>query len=81
MCARGRPLRRRGSGRRVLEGGVDVVEVEQEAGRDPLVGVDLGEAEHLSVERLGPLIAPEETVTAENEALRTGRDDGLTLCA
>ena len=50
-------------------------------GRDPVVGVDLDEAEHLGVERLGPLIAPEETVTTEDEALPAGRDDGLTLCA
>ena len=36
-----------------FEGGVDVVEVERDARRDPLVGVDLDDAEHLGVERLG----------------------------
>ena len=43
-----------------------------DARRDPLVGVDLGDAEHLGVERLGPLIAPEKRITAENEALCHG---------
>ena len=37
----------------LLEGGVDVVEVEYEAPCDPVVGVDLDDVEHLVVERLG----------------------------
>ena len=44
------------SGVELLEGGVDVVEVERDSGHDPVVGVDLDDAEHLGVERLGPLI-------------------------
>ena len=64
-----------------LEGGVDVVGVEHDARRDPVVGVDLDDAEHLGVERLGPLVAARETDTTEDEALPAGRDDGLTLCA
>ena len=43
---------------------------------DPLVGVDLDDAEHLGVERLGPLIAAREAVTTEGEALPAGRNDG-----
>ena len=39
-----------------LEGGVDVVEVERDSRRDPIVGVDLDDAENFDVERLGPLI-------------------------
>ena len=35
----------------LLEGGVDVVEVEHDVRRDPVVGVDLDEVEHLVVER------------------------------
>ena len=39
------------------EGGVDVVGVEHDGRRDPFVGVDLDDGEHLGVECLGPLIA------------------------
>ena len=42
---------------------------------DPLVGVDLDDAEHLGVERLGSLIAA-DTDTNEGEALPAGRNDG-----
>ena len=41
------------AGVELREGGVDVVEVEHDERRDPLVGVDLDDAEHLGVERLG----------------------------
>ena len=58
------------------EGGVDVVEVEHDERRDPVVGVDLDDAEHLGVERLGLLIAAREAGTTEGEALPAGRDDG-----
>ena len=44
-------------GVKFLEGGVDVVEVEHDARRDPLVGVDLDDAEHLGAELIGLLIA------------------------
>ena len=47
--------------------------------RDPLVGVDLDDAEHLGVERLGPLVAAREAVTTEDEALPAGRNDGRRL--
>ena len=59
----------------LLEGGVDVVEVEHDARRDPVVGVDLDDAEHLGVERLGPLVAAREADTTEGEALPAGRND------
>ena len=39
------------------EGGVEVVEVECDVRHDPLVGVDLDDAEHLGVECLGPLVS------------------------
>ena len=42
----------------LLEGGVDVVDVERDACHDPLVGVDLDDAEHFAAERLRPLVAP-----------------------
>ena len=41
------------------EGGVDVVGVERDDRRDPLVGVGLDDGEHLGVERLGPWSRPE----------------------
>ena len=44
--------------------------------RDPVVGVDLDDAEHLGVERLGPLVAARVAGTTEDEALPAGRDDG-----
>ena len=44
--------------------------------RDPLVGVDLDDAEHLGVERLGPLVAAREEDTTEDEVLAAGRNDG-----
>ncbi len=56
MRVRGR-FAREVPGIEFLEGGVDVVEVEHDARRDPVVGVDLDDDEHLGVERLGPLIA------------------------
>ncbi len=44
------------SGIEFLEGGVDVVEVERDVRRDPVVGVDLDDAERVGMEGLGPLI-------------------------
>ena len=44
------------SGVEFREGGVDVVEVERDDRDDPLVGVDLDEAEPLDVECLGTLV-------------------------
>ncbi len=44
-----------------LEGGVDVVEVEHDVRRDPVVGVDLDDGEHLGVERLGPQSSARES--------------------
>ena len=38
-----------------LEGGVEVVGVEHDRRRDPVVGVDLDEAEDVCDDRLGPL--------------------------
>ena len=65
----------------LLEGGVDVVDVEREERRDPVVGVDLENVEHISVERLGPLVAGRETGMNEDEPLAAGRNDGLTSYA
>ena len=48
------------------EGGVDVVEVEHDARRDPLVGVDLDDAEHLGAERLWAFVVARETVATES---------------
>ena len=64
------------SGVEFLEGGVDVVKVEQDACRDPLVGVDLDDAQDLGVERLGPLVSARVADTSEDEALPADRDDG-----
>ena len=47
-----------------------------DARRDPVVGVDLDDVEHLGVERLGPLVAAREADTTEDEALPAGRNDG-----
>ena len=60
------------------KGGVDVIDVEHDKSNGPVLGVDLGEAEHLSVKRLGPLVEPEETVTAESKAFCTL---AMTVCA
>ena len=53
MCARGRPLRRRVSGIELCDGGLEVVEVEHDDRRDPVVGVDLDDAEQIDEEPLG----------------------------
>ena len=58
-----------------LEGGVDVVEVERDSRRDPVVGVDLDDAERLGVERLGPLIPTGGADTTESKTLPAGRND------
>ena len=57
VCACGGRFAGEVSGVEFLEGGVDVVGVEHDARRDPVVGVDLDDVEHLGVERLGPLVA------------------------
>ena len=62
------------SGVEFREGGVDVVEVEHDERRDPLVGVDLDYLRNLGVERLGSLIAARVSDTSEGEALPTGRN-------
>ena len=57
------------------EGGVDVVEVEHDARRHPVVGVDLDDAEHLGDgTRSGRWSRPEKRDTTEGEALPAGRD-------
>ena len=43
---------------------------------DPLVGVDLDDAEHLRDERLGSLDRGPRSVTREDKALPAGRNDG-----
>ena len=47
-----------------------------DACRDPLVGVDLDDAERLGAECFGPLVSAREAVTTEGEALAAGRNDG-----
>ena len=51
------------SGVELFEGSVDVVRVEHDACRDPVVGVDLEDAERLDVERIGPLVSAREART------------------
>ena len=51
-----------------VEGGgdvVDVVGVEQDLRRDPLLGVDLNDVKHLGVEVPGPLIRPQPSGPTE----------------
>ncbi len=43
--------------------------------RDPAVGVDLGDVEHLGAERLGRSSHARETGTIEGEALPARRND------
>ena len=43
--------------------------------RDPLVGVDLGDAEDFGVECLGPLVSARVARTNKDEALPTDRKD------
>ena len=43
--------------------------------RDPVVGVDLDDAEHFVAEGLGPLVAARGAGTSEGEALPAGRND------
>ena len=50
------------SGVELLDGGVDVVEVEHDERRDPLVGVDLDDVEHLGVELRRALVADARSV-------------------
>ena len=76
MCLSGQPLRRRGTGRRVPQGGVDVVEVERDACHGPLVGVDLDDAEYLGAERLWPLVSAHVANTTQGEALSADRNYG-----
>ena len=53
VCAHRRRFAGEVSGVEFLEGGIDVVEVEHDTRHDPLVGVDLDDAEGIDDERLG----------------------------
>ncbi len=75
-CVRARPLRRRGSGRRVPRRRHRCRRGRTDARRDPVVGVDFDDAEQLDAECLGPLVAARYADTSECEALPAGRDDG-----
>ena len=55
-----------------LEGGVDVVGVEHDARHDPLVGVDLDDAEHLDAECSRPRSRSDQRTRREGEALARG---------
>ena len=48
--------------------------VEDDACRDPFVGIDLEDAKYLVVERIGPFVAAERAVSAEHEVLAAGRN-------
>ena len=57
-----------------IESGVDVVDFEHDARRDPVVGVDLDDAEQLADELLGPWSrAPEADTAEERGAPRESR--------
>ena len=75
VCAYGGRFAGKVSGVELRDGGVEVVGVERDVRRDPLVGVDLGDAEDLGVECLGPLVSARVADTAEGEALPADRKD------
>ena len=61
----------------LLEGGVDVVKVEHDGRDDPLVGVDLDDAEPLGADLAGRRAAVErQAASDEGKALPAGRNDG-----
>ena len=64
------------SGVELLEGGVDVVEVERDARHDPLVGVDLDDAEHLACGTPRAHGRGPRSGYDEDEAFSAGRNDG-----
>src|SRR5208283_1658690 len=59
----------------LLEGSVDVVDVEPDALNDPVVGVDLNNVEHLGADFAGPHAAGRTADTNEGEARSAGRHD------
>src|SRR4051812_47321231 len=63
------------AGVKFLEGGVDVAAVEPYTRDDALMCVDLDDAEHLGVERVGPLIGAGPSGTRECQAFPTDCDD------
>ena len=75
MCARKRPLRRRGSALELGDGGIDVVEVEYDVAAISFVGVDLDDAERIDMERLGLAVAARKRCERGRGA-PAGRDDG-----
>ena len=58
------------SGVEFLEGGVDVVKVDCDESRDPVVGVDLDEVEHFGLGRRGPNATEGEAVPADRDERR-----------
>src|ERR1700733_7477483 len=60
------------SGVEFLEGGVDVVEVERDGGDDPLMGVDLEDAEHLCAKSIRPLMTIQKPHTEKDQAVPAG---------
>src|SRR6516164_4056988 len=64
------------SGIEFANGGVEVVEVERDYRDDPLVGVDLDDAEQLAMKCLGPLVSFREACTTEDEALPASCNHG-----
>ena len=56
------------------DGGVEVVEVERDSCDDPLVGVDLCDAEHLGVKSVGSPVSTREADATEDEALPADRE-------
>ena len=73
--ARERPLRRRGSGRRVRRRRRRCRRSRRRRTDDPLVGVDLDDVEHVGVERFGPLVAVEMRIRQSARSLAARRND------
>ena len=63
------------SGIEFFECSIDVVEVERDSRRDPVVGVDLHDAEPVDMEGLGALIPARGADTTESKTLPAGRND------
>src|SRR3954451_1629724 len=64
------------AGIELLEGGVDVVGGEYDVRREPVVGVDFDNADHLVIERLARSVLLREAKTTKGEAV-TARRNGV----
>ncbi len=64
------------AGFELSDGGVEVVGVEHDKRRDPLVGVDLDDVEDFDAKRIGSRFAAGGSRTDEDQTLASGRNDG-----